>query len=430
MIYDTFAVKISSAGEGRFDVAVIDSPAGEASDTVDRMADVRDLESLRQAVSEARHVSSLGDDDRVQREGSVELRNLLEGVGRELFDSLIPGAVRPVWDESRGRAAALQRRLRLEIHLDPRDAALLPVASLPWELAFHASTGAFLGLDPANTVVRYLDLDRAAQGVGFSRPLRVLVAESRPHGVPNLDLDLEVEKLTTAWEGVPGIEIRHLASTTPGRLRAHLVSEAPQVLHFMGHGYSDPESGWGGLVLETESGAPDKLGGPEFRDLFQGIPGLDLVVLNACDTARPGSPSQPFAGAAAGLMLAGLPAVVAMQFPISDRAAMLFCEALYNTLASGRGIEEAVVEGRMAIHLGDRTSVEWITPALFLRGGKNEETHPEKDLSFENPKIEPEPAKMPREPEGQVHQTTNVRGDVGTQITIGTAGDLDLRSFE
>ena len=95
--------------------------------------------------------------------------------------------------------------------------------------------------------------------------------------------------------------------------------------------------------------------------LVSGDPGLEPVVLNGCDTARPGSVSQPVAGAAAGLMLAGLPAVVAMQHRISDQAAILFTEAFYTTLARGAGIEEAVIEGRMAIHLQDRRSLEWIT---------------------------------------------------------------------
>jgi hypothetical protein len=56
-----------------------------------------------------------------------------------------------------------------------------------------------------------------------------------------------------------------------------------------------------------------------------------------------------------------------MQFPISDTAAITFSAALYRALAAGEPVEAAVAEGRTAVYLQDPESLEWATPALYLR---------------------------------------------------------------
>ena len=74
-----------------------------------------------------------------------------------------------------------------------------------------------------------------------------------------------------------------------------------------------------------------------------------------------------FSGTAAALVRGGVSAVVAMQFEISDGAAIAFSRGFYGAIAHGRGVDEAVRSGRVAI-LGLGDSLEWITPTLHLRG--------------------------------------------------------------
>ncbi|HEX2370177.1 MAG TPA: CHAT domain-containing protein, partial [Acidimicrobiia bacterium] len=62
--------------------------------------------------------------------------------------------------------------------------------------------------------------------------------------------------------------------------------------------------------------------------ILHGYRPLRLALLNACEGAR-GSASDPFAGAAQSLVQQGIPAVIAMQFPITDRAAILFAQEFY-----------------------------------------------------------------------------------------------------
>ncbi len=88
-------------------------------------------------------------------------------------------------------------------------------------------------------------------------------------------------------------------------------------------------------------------------------------MLNACDGART-SLTDPFAGVATTLVQLGVPAVIAMQFAISDAAAILFAEELYTNLIGGRApVDAAVSEARKAIFV-EQGTMEWATPVLFL----------------------------------------------------------------
>jgi len=93
---------------------------------------------------------------------------------------------------------------------------------------------------------------------------------------------------------------------------------------------------------------------------------LRLAVLNACEAGRI-DPADPFGGIADTLVRRGIPAVIAMQFEISDTAAIEFAPALYGALAAGRPVDAAVAEARKAIYAV--SPVEWATPVLHLRAG-------------------------------------------------------------
>jgi len=60
--------------------------------------------------------------------------------------------------------------------------------------------------------------------------------------------------------------------------------------------------------------------------------------------------------------------VVAMQYPIADKAALIFSREFYRTLALGYPLETAITEARKGIfvELGAHGR-EWGNPVLFLR---------------------------------------------------------------
>jgi hypothetical protein len=92
---------------------------------------------------------------------------------------------------------------------------------------------------------------------------------------------------------------------------------------------------------------------------------LRLVVLNACEGAR-SARDDPFGGVAQALVRQGIPAVIAMQFEISDPAALIFSHSFYQAIADGLPVDVATLEARRSM-FADGNEVEWATPVLYLR---------------------------------------------------------------
>ena len=91
---------------------------------------------------------------------------------------------------------------------------------------------------------------------------------------------------------------------------------------------------------------------------------LRLVVLNSCEGARTSS-VDPFSGVATSLIEFGIPAVIGMQFEITDEAAIAFNESLHTALAHGLPIDAALGRARRAIVAA--REAEFGTPVLFMR---------------------------------------------------------------
>jgi hypothetical protein len=57
-----------------------------------------------------------------------------------------------------------------------------------------------------------------------------------------------------------------------------------------------------------------------------------------------------------------------MQHSISDLAAVAFARGFYAAIANGRGVDDAVSSGRVGILGISDSTLEWITPVIYLRG--------------------------------------------------------------
>jgi CHAT domain-containing protein len=199
--------------------------------------------------------------------------------------------------------------------------------------------------------------------------LRVLVAAAQPQGVAPLSGKLETADLKKAFAGLAkrgraAVEV--LAPATAGRLQQRLSAGGVDVLHFVGHGAFDEKEREGSLLLEDERGRPRALGTDALRQLVCGR-GLRLAFLNACETGR-GGRVEWNRGVAPALVAAGLPAVVANQYPVEDQAATAFARELYAQLAAGSALGDAVREARVAVarDLGT-AALGWAVPVVFAR---------------------------------------------------------------
>lgn len=122
------------------------------------------------------------------------------------------------------------------------------------------------------------------------------------------------------------------------------------------------------LALVREDKRADVVEASRFADLLrQARPMPRLVVLNSCSGASTGA-GDLFSGTAAALARSGVAAVTAMQYSISDLAAVAFARGFYAALAHGRGLDEAVSAGRIAILGTSSHTLEWIIPVMYLRG--------------------------------------------------------------
>jgi tetratricopeptide (TPR) repeat protein len=295
-------------------------------------------------------------------------------VGDELFTAIFSGPVLSLFERSMGMLHSSQRGLRVKIHIDPEDPTLAQLASLPWEFLYRKDTRDFLNLSKFTPVVRYLDVQRPFATLPLEPPLRILVVISDPPDYTGLDLQRERRLIEKTWAKQESIEVDFMEHASILALQQRLTRRSYHVLHYMGHGAFDDYTGQGVLVMQNEEGLGQLVDGSSLGVLLRDVLTMRLVFLNACDTAMVTREQglDPFAGVASAMVMAGIPAVVAMQFPISDHAAITFSGTFYPLLAQGNPVDVAVAEGRRAIRLESSRTMEWGTPVLFMRAPNGE----------------------------------------------------------
>lgn len=285
-------------------------------------------------------------------------------LGGKLFEAVFQGQVRDCFRASVEKARSqTETGLRLKLRL--QDAPEL--ADLPWEYLYDESCKRFLAQSVQTPLVRYLELPEGFKPLKTAFPLRILGLISSPSDHAALDSACEKELVEQALAPLIDkgqAELDWLPKADLSSLRAALRQKEYHIFHFIGHGGFDNATEQGVLVLEDERGKGESVSGETLGVLLHDHRSLRLAVLNSCLGARSGK-EDPFAGVATELVRQGLPAVIAMQFEISDSVAIEFAKEFYETLALGWPVDAAVAETRKAILC--LNSVEWGTPVLYLR---------------------------------------------------------------
>jgi hypothetical protein len=292
-------------------------------------------------------------------------RTELEVLGSHLYGLLFAGKVGEGFTDSYDafKAAGYAGQVRLELCFHPKAEAL---AQLPWEFLYLPGRpgGFFLAGENSGLVLtRLVPRDPAIQPVQAAHRPRVLVAAC--HLVPGARSQVEQIKSTISSLGTPGDveELPPLDDPSIEQLTKAVKDGEPHVLHLIAHGKP------GGLVMKVEvdpaeaiinaaEGKPppeesEVVDASMIRSMFdQHRP--HLVVLHACDGDAPRSlPATDDAPAftllfstARDIAYAGVPAVVAMQYPILVDHAMIFVKEFYAALAHGKTVSDATKEGR------------------------------------------------------------------------------------
>ena len=216
------------------------------------------------------------------------------------------------------------------------------------------------------------------------RPLKLLIVRSAPAGIGTVEAEDAINYIKSLHkEGV--IEVEDLDNPTYAQLREKVEARKPHIFHFIGHGRADPFE-MPGLALQREQkeieedqallGARNRhevsklawAGSAIFVELFKNCPPR-LVFLQACKGAASG---YRFHSTARDLIKAKIPAVVAMQFEITNEDANIFAQKFYQHLSAGRSVDEAVSEGRWELGSSSLNRGAWNdrgfgTPVIYLQ---------------------------------------------------------------
>ncbi len=354
--YLDFDLLIESEGSS-YRASVIDSPAGQSSNTFTLPFSEKDLELL------VLQVFRLTSRRSVRSIGSPEMRDV-RSFGGHLFESLFSGPVSTCLLRSMDEADRTQTGLRVRLHLGDAPA----LANIPWEFLYDSSSDGFLCLSDQTPLVRYIDLPQRVEPLAATPPLRMLCLISSPAGYPPLDVEHEWAKMNEALgptmkEG--RLTLERIDTPSLEALQRKLRRDTYHVLHFVGHGAFDEQAQDGVLLFEDLAGKGHPVTGESLGVLLHDHESLRLVVLNACEGARTSS-TDPFAGTAQSLVRKGIPAVIAMQFEISDVAAITLANEFYSAVADGYPVDAAISEARKAIFTRVN-AVEWATPVLYMR---------------------------------------------------------------
>jgi CHAT domain-containing protein len=334
----------SAAGEAAADAVVF---------PLDGRALERDLAALEMALlrSSARN-----------RRVTSELERPVQDLGQKLFDFVLPPELRANWFAARQQAVARDESLSVRLRIGPPE-----LLALPWEVLYDSSRDDYLSL--SSPVVRSLDVFEPLRPLTVAPPLQVLAMAAEPAGLAPLDVQHERLLLTEALallEKDGRVRVTWVQGQTWQALQTALDSGSWHVLHFVGHGGFDRSSGEGVIALAGDDGELDELPASDLGTILAEKSSLRLVVLNSCDGAR-GSTTDRFSSTASVLLRRGIPAVVAMQYEISDDAAKAFAQGFYTALAGQHPIDKAVTRARLAIKRASRSSLEWATPVMYLR---------------------------------------------------------------
>jgi outer membrane protein assembly factor BamD (BamD/ComL family) len=357
--YLDFEVEIAQGHGREYPVAVVKSPAGEARETLKFPFDELALENRLKALQIAL-LRSGGS----RRQVLSPEEHAVQDFGRELFNALVTGEARSRYDVSVGAARQQGKGLRLKLRILPPE-----LAKLPWEFLYDPREAEYVRLSRDTPVVRYLELPQPVQPLLVQPPLRILGMIVSPRDLPSLDVAREKQRVETALGDLQKqrlIDLKWLEGQTWRDLQRAMRSGPWHIFHFIGHGGFDSNADEGVIALADETGCAQRMLATELGRLLADHRSLRLVLLNSCEGAR-GSEHDVFSSTAAILVRRGLPAVVAMQYEITDRAAVEFARSFYEALAEGLPVDAAVAEARKAISLAVPNTVEWGTPVLYMR---------------------------------------------------------------
>ncbi len=355
-----FSVQIGVGSEPGYEVSLRTPDGAEATVPMRLPVSIRELEALAVGIPNAVIASSAS----VRRSISGDEQPVRQ-LGAMLFDAVLAQGGLGTLAACRSQVERDGGQLRMVLQIRPPE-----LDRLPWEFLFDPREDDYVGLN--TPLIRRPQVLSPARPLQVTAPLRILCMTARPRdqeALATADEERRLRDTLSDLEQSGRVELGWVDGQTWRDLR-HAMRRGPwHVFHFIGHGGFDAVAQQGTLALADEGGGSTyHLGADDLAMLLRGHPSLRLVLLNACDTGR-ASALDPFSSVAGALIRRGIPAVLAMQFEITDRAALEFGRTFYESLADQCPVDVSVTQARQAIRLALPGSLEWGTPVLYMRSG-------------------------------------------------------------
>lgn len=307
----------------------------------------------------------------------------LARLGQGLYQALFPGDVGDAFRMALNDARRQRQPVTLQLRFDQE---AVDLARYPWELLHDGHRH----LLPSGAVelTRYITYAEAVTTLPAPPPWRLLYVAARPQDSSER---LAVWQALQSLAAADRLQLDLLTPPTYDDLLAQTSATSYHILHFDGHGIfarrcpqcdtmsyphlaTCPNCGaslggvrpTGYLAFEDPAGQTDYVSTADLENVLFGQR-VRLAVLSACQsgTVRGGS---LFGGLGPGLIRAGVPAVVAMQFSVPVPDAIRFATGFYSALARAETIPGAVAQGRRQLF----RSRTWFMPALYLRSEDDE----------------------------------------------------------
>ena len=326
-------------------------------------------------------------------------RELMVILGSHLYELLFPGEVDKNFKTSFDKYQDQKLRVVLEFLPGAAD-----WATLPWEFIYVPDgkwgagiRGFFISAHSSLILTRHVQATRtpgakpAMTGGGVKAKTKIAIVVSSPADQTTVSPDV-IQSITALRTQYPDqIEIVEpmLENPTKEELKAFITNNRPNVVHFMGHGEYDLKNKRGRIAfVNRKTGKAQWFDDDTFADSFAKNP-PELVFLHACQGAKSTS-YVGFRGLALKLVYAGVPNVVAMQYPIENFVALQFAKKFYESLGKGMFIDQAVQAGREALGtcLEEQEKVENFSDRRF--GSPVVYFQPEEGFLLVKSEVEPE----------------------------------------
>jgi CHAT domain len=302
---------------------------------------------------------------------------VLGGLLRRLLLERGGAGVRDLVNRKLAEARIQKRHICVQLEFQEGQAEL---QSLPWEFLYDPGGNCFFATNANLILTRFVP-----RGSGIARqalssnelPLRMQIVVSRPPDLKSVAAEPAINAIKqfvsehptqiVLNEKLEAVSFARLQETL-GELRDK--GQEPHLIHFIGHGRYNKAKRQGEVALLNDSGkAAAWVDQNQFARLFTDTNCLPrLVFLQMCEGAfvEEAELIASFEGLAPTLLKAGVQAVVAMQFPITNLHASDICKIFYGELTSGGSVGEAVQKARLRMVINSPVAAG--TPVLYMFG--------------------------------------------------------------